>query len=53
MRDDGGLCTLTQGKVDLIAGYGHKPAVVELVDRLVRASAEPGCRQGLIGLEQR
>ena len=53
MRDDGGLCTLTQGKVDLIAGCGHKPALVELAGRLARASAEPGCEQGLIGLEQR
>ena len=44
---------MTQGKVVLIAGFGHKPAPVELAGRLARASAEPGCEQGLTGLEQR
>ena len=41
----------------LVAGCGHKPALVELAGttsgRLARASAEPGCEQGLTALEQR
>ena len=46
MQNDGGLYTLTPGRVVLIAGFGYKPAPVELAGRLATASAEPGCGQG-------
>ena len=52
-QDDGGLYTLTQGRVVVIAGVGHKLAFVEPVGRLATASAEPGCVQGLTAREQR
>ena len=52
-QDDGGLYTLTQGRVVVIAGVGHKLALVELVGKLATASAEPGCVQGLTAREQR
>ena len=53
MQDDGGLYTLTPGRVVLIAGFEYKPAPVELAGRLATASAEPGCVQGLTAPEQR
>ena len=46
MQDDGGLYTLTPGRVVLIAGFEYKPGPVELAGRLAIASAEPGCGQG-------
>ena len=53
MLGDGGLYTLTLGRVVVIAGSGHKLALVEPVGRLATASAEPGCVQGLTAREQR
>ena len=53
MRDDGGLYTLIPGRAVLIAGFGYKPAPVELAGRPATASAEPGCEQGLTAPEQR
>ena len=52
-QDDGGLYTLTQGRVAVIAGFVHKLALVEPVGRLVTASAEHGCVQGSTAREQR
>ena len=53
MPDDGGLYTLTQGRVVLIAGFEYKLAPDKLAGRLATASAEPACEQGLTALEQR